>query len=107
MQGLPTIATNWSGPTGFMSDEIGYPLSYEEVTAGQDGPTAAEPSLKHLMQLMRRVYTERGEAAERGRRAREHVSQVLSPERVVEGMVEGLAQAVSRAREGTLAEQEL
>jgi hypothetical protein len=29
--GLPTIATNWSGPTGFLDEHVGYPLEYDTV----------------------------------------------------------------------------
>ena len=33
--GLPTIATNWSGTTAFLSEATGYPLPFELVpTAG-------------------------------------------------------------------------
>src|SRR3712207_7858290 len=28
--GLPTIATAWSGPTDFLTDEVGYPLQRSE-----------------------------------------------------------------------------
>ena len=29
--GLPVIATNWSGPTAFLTEENGYPLGYTLV----------------------------------------------------------------------------
>ena len=27
--GLPVIATNWSGPTAFLDESVGYPLRYD------------------------------------------------------------------------------
>ena len=30
--GLPIIATNWSGPTEFMTEENSYPLAYEGLS---------------------------------------------------------------------------
>ncbi len=37
--GIPVITTNWSGPTAFMNEDVGYPLSIDglvEIVA--DGP---------------------------------------------------------------------
>lgn len=28
--GLPVIATNWSGPTAYLTDKNGFPLKYAE-----------------------------------------------------------------------------
>ncbi len=85
--GLPVLATNWSGPTAFLDDSVGYPVAVEAlVEAGPgEGPFAgrrwAQPSVAHLRQLMRRVAAERhGEAAARGRAARRRMVERYAPE---------------------------
>ena len=35
---LPTIATNWSGPTEFMTDETSYLLEVEDMIVNPSGP---------------------------------------------------------------------
>ena len=50
--GLPIIATNWSGPTAFMSATTGFPLDYTLVDVPPhmelDNHRWAEPSVTHL-----------------------------------------------------------
>ena len=68
--GIPVIATNWSGTTAFMDDSNAYPLRIEGLVAIQEGPFAghmwAQPSTRHLRQLMREVFSDRAGAARRG-----------------------------------------
>ncbi|WIA14538.1 hypothetical protein OEZ85_003055 [Tetradesmus obliquus] len=65
--GLPVITTNWSGPTAFMNERIAYPLAIDglsEVRSDGDpnffqafiGQRWAQPSVKHLTQLLLHVY---------------------------------------------------
>ncbi|GLC73421.1 hypothetical protein PLESTF_001373600 [Pleodorina starrii] len=76
--GLPVIATNWSGPTAYMDEQVGYPLSYslEAVPPTEpywfQGSQWAEPSVPHLRDLMRAVAScaGRADARARGRAAR-------------------------------------
>ena len=54
--GTPVIATNWSGPTAFLTESNGYPLSIDGLElVGGDGPFAdhqwAAPSPSHLAEL--------------------------------------------------------
>ena len=73
--GLPVIASMWSGPTDFMSQDIAYVLDVEKLkpAAGTcpyyEGFNWAEPSYEHLRTLMRHVYENRDEARMVGRRA--------------------------------------
>lgn len=56
--GTPVIATNWSGPTAFISDDNGYLLSIEEELVpapGWQGHQWAQPNISHLKLLMRSV----------------------------------------------------
>lgn len=59
--GLPVIATNWSGPTEFLTQDNAYPLPVaKDLVPVPDGPFRghlwADPSVPDLRQLMRRVY---------------------------------------------------
>jgi len=77
---LPVIATNYSGPTGFMDDSA-YRLSYKLApiedsyykSAANVGGFWAEPDAQHLRKLMREVYENREEAAKRGRAGSRHI----------------------------------
>jgi glycosyltransferase involved in cell wall biosynthesis len=80
---LPVIATNWSGPTAFLDEEVGYPLQYElGPAASMDGHHWAEPSVAHLRALMRRVIERPDEARRRGWAARERMRTRYSPQTV-------------------------
>jgi glycosyltransferase involved in cell wall biosynthesis len=70
--GKPLIATNWSGPTEFLNEKNGYPLPIEklEPAVGIPGHNWARPNTTALMQLMRRAFTNRKEAAALGAQAR-------------------------------------
>ncbi|KAH0745548.1 hypothetical protein KY285_007205 [Solanum tuberosum] len=87
---LPVIATNWSGPTEFMTEDNSYPLlvdSMSEVTEGPfKGHLWAEPSVNKLQMLMRHVMRNHEEAKARGKRARDDMMSRFSPE-VVAGIV--------------------
>lgn len=82
----PVIVTNFSGPTAFIDDENAYPLPY---ALGADG--FANPDIAALVDLMRRVVddTASGEAAARGRRAREEIMR-WSPQLVAAKIAERL-----------------
>lgn len=71
--GLPAIATNYSGPTAFMTDANSFPLPVAKTLDGGQ----AEPSVAGLRRAMRDAYDERGteEAAERSRLAVEGIGQ--------------------------------
>eukprot|EP00198_Chlamydomonas_reinhardtii_P004234 XP_001693570.1 predicted protein [Chlamydomonas reinhardtii] len=72
--GLPVIATNWSGPTAYLDETVGYPLSYQLSPVPPrepwwfQGSRWAEPSESHLRLLM--AHVSGSEAGRRGAMAR-------------------------------------
>lgn len=81
--GLPVISTGWGGSTEFLNERNGYPLEYSVVPAVAkcpyyEGFNWAMPSEGHLIDTMRRVYTNYGEASERGRRAAKEVERMFT-----------------------------
>nr|KAJ0223689.1 hypothetical protein LSAT_V11C200089120 [Lactuca sativa] len=83
---LPVIATNWSGPTEYLTKVNSYPLSIDrnrmsEVTNGPfKGHLWAEPSVDNLMFLMRHVMSNPEEAKSKGEKARQDMINKFSPE---------------------------
>lgn len=81
---LPVIATNWSGPTEYLTEENSYPLSVDKMSEVTEGPFKghlwAEPCVVKLRVLMRRVMKNVEEAKAKGRRAREDMIHRFSPE---------------------------
>lgn len=79
--GLPVIGTRWGGQMDFLNDENSYPVEIEGVMASSPkidievlaGQRWAEPSVDHLRQQMRRVFTNREEARARAARGRQEV----------------------------------
>lgn len=73
---LPVIATRWSGQLDFLRDDNSYlidieglvPASVEEEVFA--GHLWAQPSVDHLRQLMRRVFSNPAEARTRARQGR-------------------------------------
>jgi glycosyltransferase involved in cell wall biosynthesis len=82
--GKPVIATRYSGNIDFMNDENSYLVDYTITRVGPDceiyPPEGewAEPSIEHAAQLMRQVYGEPEQAAERGARGAEDIARTLS-----------------------------
>jgi glycosyltransferase involved in cell wall biosynthesis len=77
--GCPTILTNWSAMTEYISPDICYPLAVSKLVKiprntgdypieyfGQDVGSWAEPDYGHLCALMEEVYTHYDEALEKG-----------------------------------------
>ncbi|KAF8056240.1 hypothetical protein HT031_006428 [Scenedesmus sp. PABB004] len=105
----PLIATNWSGPTAYLSEATGYPLAVEGLVPAEQaaagtaagaqeeanpyftGQRWAEPSQAHLRELMRRVVARPGEAAARGAAARRHVLRHFTPEVLARAVLAQLA----------------
>jgi len=71
--GIPVIATFWSGPTEYLTNENGYPLNYTGLiaTPGWEGHQWANPDVKHLQSLLRHIYKYPLEAKEKGKIARD------------------------------------
>lgn len=97
--GLPVISTNWSGITAYLDESVGYPLAVDRLVPVEGGDEIAwwfkglkwaEPSVEHLRELMRRVYENRDEAAEKGAAARRRMMEEYSPEALATVVVEQL-----------------
>jgi GT2 family glycosyltransferase len=73
--GLPSIATDWGAHTEFVSERVSYPLRVRGTIPARakcpyyDGFSWADPDPDHLAILLRHVFENREEAAEKGRRA--------------------------------------
>ncbi|XP_065869641.1 uncharacterized protein [Euphorbia lathyris] len=86
---LPVIATNWSGPTEYLTADNSYPLPVDKMSEVMEGPFKghlwAEPSADKLGLLMRHVMTNVDEAKAKGRNARNDMITRFSP-KVVAGI---------------------
>lgn len=79
--GIPAIVTDWSGPVEYMTDEVGWKLKYTMAPAKEftnivykeECGDWAEPSIDHLVELMRYAYEHRDEVKAKGKAAAEHV----------------------------------
>lgn len=74
--GTPVIATNWSGPSEFLTEYNAFPLKVKQLvsaeSSGWTGHMWAEPSESHLRSLMRIVHENPdGIVQRKGLRARE------------------------------------
>ena len=85
--GLPVIATNWSGPSAYLSTANSHPLPVATLLAAG----FAEPSVPSLQAALRRAFDERGEVAERrGRLARADIERCCSRAAVAEVVLQRL-----------------
>jgi glycosyltransferase involved in cell wall biosynthesis len=70
--GLPTIATNWSGPADFLREDIGFPLNVRSLVPAEarcpyyEGFEWAEPDYDHLRARMRQVIENPARARQKG-----------------------------------------
>lgn len=85
--GKPVIATGYSGNLEYMTDEASCLVPYRlaPIPFGLDpypaGTEWADPDVDAAAEYMRRLYEDPTAAEKLGRKAREHVAQVLSPSR--------------------------
>ena len=94
--GKPVIATDWSGPTAYLTDDNGYPLrrlpDLVPVREGAfKGHLWAEPDGGHLRELLRRVASDPAEARAQGAPARAHMLARFTPAKVTDVVEEELA----------------
>lgn len=85
--GLPIIATLWSGPSEFMTDDNSYPLGHNDTLLPiPDGAFAghlqAEPDAKQLAGLMQQVYNQPEQAAAKGKKARDDMVEYYHPNKL-------------------------
>ena len=107
--GKPTIVTNWSGFQEYATEENAFlvPVTLELVPAGaMEGAPAdarwAKVSKSKLKQTMRFVYENRLLAAERGRKARDHIARFFDEDVVGERVRELFKENCLRSRNATL-----
>jgi len=105
--GLPAIATNWSGNVDFMTPDNSFLIEVEEMipaqlnqnnirltdTTGHPGSFDkwAKPSVSHLKQLLRQVFSDREHAKSVGKKARAHIVKHFSQERVGQLLIDRLS----------------
>ncbi|KAI6676650.1 hypothetical protein NL676_037446 [Syzygium grande] len=98
---LPVIATNWSGPTEYLTDDNSYPLPVERMSEVLEGPFKghlwAEPSVDKLRMLMRHVESNPADAKAKGRQAREDMRGRFAPEIVAEIVADHLEHILEKA----------
>lgn len=71
---LPTIVTNWSGTSQFLSDTATYPIPVPELEDSKQGPGKwAKIDVPVLQALMREVESDRARSRQVGLAAREHI----------------------------------
>jgi glycosyltransferase involved in cell wall biosynthesis len=79
--GVPAIVTGWSGPMEYMDEKDGWLIDYQmtpatsfsETVYKEDCGNWAEPSKKHLIELMQYAYHHQDEVKEKGRKASERI----------------------------------
>jgi glycosyltransferase involved in cell wall biosynthesis len=88
--GLPTIATDWSGPADFLHEGVGYPLQVKRMIKARakcpyyTGFDWADPDPDHLRSLMRHVYKHPEEARAKGAAAGREVADRYTLEHAAE-----------------------
>ncbi|EDQ90242.1 uncharacterized protein MONBRDRAFT_20619 [Monosiga brevicollis MX1] len=106
--GLPTIATNWSGPTQFMTQDTGYLLPVKGLVAATGLPGAdsraqwADIDVGLLAGLMKRIVEHPNEAQAVGARARQRIVQHYDQDAIAEQVLDRLQQACERQQRGIL-----
>lgn len=103
--GLPVIATNWSGPTAFMTRENAYPLAVENelVALPEDSHFKthrwAQPSEDHLRSLLKHVHAFPEEARRKGKQAAADVRRRFAPETVARDVLRHVKRLARERRE--------
>lgn len=96
--GKPVIATNYSGNLEFLNHNNSYLVGYEVSTVPpgtgpyREGATWADPDTDEAASVMRHVYLNQQEAAERGRLARHEARTIHTPQRTAQFITERIDQ---------------
>jgi len=98
---IPIIATNWSGPTAFMTEFNSFPLEIDglEPSSLVEDHKWAKPSHTHLRHLMRYVFAHPQEAKQRGLQARRDMVEFFSPKAVADIVVQELLRVQKKIEE--------
>ncbi len=81
--GTPVVATGWSGPADFLTDDTGYPVRSTLRAVGRhEYPNAAgdwaEPDADHAAEHLRRLYRDPADRARKTAAARRTVAEAFS-----------------------------
>jgi len=94
---LPIIATFWSGPTEFMTEENSFPLRITGLVPVGSGPFAAhqwaEPDSENLVELMQTLVQNPDQAVQKGKKAREDMITKYHPDVVARLVYDQLVNA--------------
>jgi len=95
--GLPSIVTNWSGPTQFTTKDTAYLLPFDQLETvpfnfegGSGTEKWAKPSLLQLKKMMREIFARPKVAQQVGKLARKHIVDNYDREIISEKMVDRL-----------------
>ena len=86
--GKPAIATDYSGSADYLDETTGFPVRWKPMTLSERirdyeaGTTWAEPDEAHAVETLRRVVSDRGEAARRAEAGRRRVAALYGPSAV-------------------------
>eukprot|EP00045_Choanoeca_perplexa_P007376 m.66405 g.66405 ORF g.66405 m.66405 type:complete len:542 (+) comp14051_c0_seq1:294-1919(+) len=106
--GLPSVATNWSGPTQFMTEKTGYLIPVKKMIKAEGLPGAvpeaewAEVNIKALAGTLKHIYDKPRAAAAMGRRARQHIIKHYDQKIIMGQVLARLQQACERQAKGFL-----
>ncbi|OWZ22319.1 hypothetical protein PHMEG_0002980 [Phytophthora megakarya] len=109
----PVIATFWSGTTEYMTEENSYPLKIDglvEIAEGAfRGHMWADPSVKHLKELLVRIKEHPEEAIAKGKQARKDMVDKYSPEIIGEIVLKHITRILEHvaAQEAAAVHEEL
>lgn len=90
------LSTNWSSIPAFLDESVGYPIRIDGLVPVKGGSEImwwfrglrwAQPSLQHLVSLMRHVYENREEAKAKGAAARARMIERYRPEAIADILV--------------------
>ena len=98
--GKPVITPGYGGQTDFLKEDNSYLLDYTLTPVGgmtwspyyQGNQYWAEPNVKHAVETLRHVYNNKDEAAAKGKRAQQFVSDNFTWDRIGDMVVERLIQ---------------
>ena len=99
--GLPVIATDWSAHCDYMNGENAYPLLVDRLVPAQancpgyEGFNWAEPSYRHLRQLMRHVFENQAEARAKGQKASRDVMENWTWDQAAQRIVDRIDRIVA------------
>jgi len=105
---LPVIATNWSGPTAFMTEENSFLVNIDGlVSSTTPGHLWAMPSIKHLKTQMRKVFRNKPEITQKAKKARKDITEKFSLKAVGDIVIEKLKEIQPNLAEYRAQKQEL